>query len=509
MSTFTDLIGRKGIAVLGKKFPSLVPGKGADGDDLSAAESWAEIGSRIGGDNEVLRNLLVNIGHRIGALDDLQKAFNKIVHPIHQTLRALEHEKSDNAILRRALGDIRINFETVRVQFSEFKKKAASDETENERLRHELDFSQQAARDFETTKIELADELATTRGKIANLERQLALETANGRMLDDRNEKLADRAATADKRMVELEGEVALTREKFVLLEIEKQSLNRTLDQTVADNSRLSRRLAESETSLENARSRLEQMNTALTAAETERNKLTTALDEANEQRRTEINTLNMRLEAAHLRATAADKLLADLRQSKLTHNEENRVSERKAVEANIVRNSTEKKLEQLSGLLQAQESQIRDLEQSRATLVERTNALTKTVNTREMALARAEEKVQALTHRVTQLETEADFSLSKTEKRIEELNSTLQREQLERAVAEGALQTTRKNHAELQRELAAERAGRTVEKPGTDADASAPNDAAKPKADKGKTASAVGPKVASGGGTVQPIITP
>ena len=247
-------------------------------------------------------------------------------------------------------------------------------------------------------------------------------------MLDDRNEKLADRAATADKRIVELEGETALTREKFVLLEIEKQSLNRTLDQTVADNSRLSRRLAESETSLENARSRLEQMNTALTAAETERNKLTTALDEANEQRRTEINTLNMRLEAAHLRATAADKLLADLRQSKVTHNEENRVSERKAVEANIVRNSTEKKLEQLSGLLEAQESEIRDLEQSRATLVERTNALTKTVNTREMALARAEEKVQALTHRVTQLETEADFSQSKTEKRIEELNSTLRR---------------------------------------------------------------------------------
>jgi crescentin len=40
-------------------------------------------------------------------------------------------------------------------------------------------------------------------------------------------------------------------------------------------------------------------------------------------------------------------------------------------------------------------------------------------------------------------------------EKRVEDLNTTLQRERIERAVVEGALEGARKEHARLQREMA------------------------------------------------------
>ena len=59
-------------------------------------------------------------------------------------------------------------------------------------------------------------------------------------------------------------------------------------------------------------------------------------------------------------------------------------------------------------------------------------------------------------------LESDAEANRGKTEKRAEELNALLQRERLDRSVTEGALEATRKNYAELQRELAAERAGRS-----------------------------------------------
>jgi chromosome segregation ATPase len=169
-----------------------------------------------------------------------------------------------------------------------------------------------------------------------------------------------------------------------------------------------------------------------------------------------------------------------------------------------------EKKLEQLLASLQAQERQVRDLESSRATLVDRSSTLLKTVKVRETALARAEEKIQSLTDRVNQLDADAEASRLRTEKRIEELNSSLQRERLERAVTEGALEATRKNYAELQRELAAARSGRRDEPASTpvlvanelNVAAEVPNGrAAKPKIVEGK--------LAATGRSVEPIIAP
>ena len=145
----------------------------------------------------------------------------------------------------------------------------------------------------------------------------------------------------------------------------------------------------------------------------------------------------------------------------------------------------------------------MRDLDGSRATLVERSSALTKTVKSRETALARADERVQALSDQIKKLETDAETARSKTEKGIEELSAGLQRE-MERAVAEGALEATRKNYAELQRELATERSGRRedvkLEAVASDSD--------KPKAGRAKMAKA--PETKDGkpdAGAVEPII--
>lgn len=503
MSSFSELFGRRGVAAA-ERYPSQTSKSGED-RPLSP-ETWAEMGSRIGGDNEALRNLLVDTGRRIGALDDLKDAFGKLVDPIQKTLRVLEEEKSENVSLRGMLTDIRASYETLRTEFNELGKRAAASDTEVERLRHELEQSQQAGRNAEGAKTELADELLTVRGRVADLERQLAQEVANGRMLGDENHALAEHGSAADKRIVELEAETALSRERLVLLENEKRALQTSLDQLVGDNSKLSRRLNESDNALSSARSRLEQLETALAAADSDHNKLTASVDEANERRQTETNTLNMRLEAMHSRATAAEKLLAEVRQSLVARTEENRVSERKVVEATIARNSVEKKLEQLLSSLQGQERQVRDLESSRATLVERSNALLKTVKTRETALTRAEERIQSLTDRVSQLESEAEANRAKTEKRIEELNSALQRERLERAVSEGALEATRKNYAELQRELALERAGRR-EEPKLEAVPDTTEAPAESQKASGKGKGKGGE--AKPGTTIEPIITP
>ena len=61
-------------------------------DQPPASEAWADLGTRVGGDNESLRNLLIDVGRRIDALDDLRDIFGELVVPIGHALNTLERE---------------------------------------------------------------------------------------------------------------------------------------------------------------------------------------------------------------------------------------------------------------------------------------------------------------------------------------------------------------------------------------------------------------------------------
>lgn len=72
----------------------------------------------MGEENEVLRNLLTDTGRKIGELDDLKAAFDKLVAPFNSTLRALEQEKSQTLSLSGMLAEARTAYETLRTEFT-------------------------------------------------------------------------------------------------------------------------------------------------------------------------------------------------------------------------------------------------------------------------------------------------------------------------------------------------------------------------------------------------------
>jgi crescentin len=115
---------------------------------------------------------------------------------------------------------------------------------------------------------------------------------------------------------------------------------------------------------------------------------------------------------------------------------------------------------------------------------------LTKTLKARETAIARLEEKIAALTERNGHLEADIQVSCTNIEKWVEDLNAALQRERMERAVVEGALEAARKDNFRLQSEVAALRS--TLRRGASLEDApvrpsEAANDEAPPKGKKGK----------------------
>jgi len=455
MRTITHFLARKGGASTSTAFAVPTPAKpGSPAAEEPSEPTLADIGARVGEENEALRNLLIDTDRRIGALDDLKDAFRNLVEPIGSALQALEQEKSDNVGLRNALAELRAGHESVRTEFSALEKRAAELESAGEELSRELALAQQAVRGLEGDKAELTSEIVAARAEVANLESQLAQETANGRALSEANQILVDHSTSADKRIVELQSEGALMREKLLLLENDKRSLQTALDQTLAEASRLSRRLTESENALTAARARLEQMDISLAATENERVTLATARDEANERHQSEAYAMNLRLEALRSRAATAEKLLAEVRQTLAARTEDIRVLERKAVEANIARNATEKVVERLTTARDGLDGKVRELEQGRASLTERSNILAETLKARETSLAHAEQKIKSLTDRIAEIEVDAGAYRAKTERRIDELNASLQRERVELAVAQGALETTRRDYARLQRDM-------------------------------------------------------
>jgi chromosome segregation ATPase len=264
-------------------------------------------------------------------------------------------------------------------------------------------------------------------------------------------------------------------------LENEKDSLQTALDQTLTQSSRTSRRLAEIENALSEARARLQQMEHNLAAVEDERKKLSAACDEANERRQSEVYALTLKLDAMRSRSTAAEKLLAEMRQSLVARTEEIRATEAKLMEAVLGRSGAEKKAEQLTAANEAHDRQNKKLEQTRLSLTDRCNVLSETVKARDSSLSHAQDKIKSLTDRVELLKAEAAANQAKAEKRIEQLNSAIERERAERAVAEGALEATRGDYARLQREIAAERALRRRSGPEEAFDADKAKEEARP----------------------------
>jgi chromosome segregation ATPase len=242
-------------------------------------------------------------------------------------------------------------------------------------------------------------------------------------------------------------------RQKIALSDDERRSLQNALDQTLSDVSRLSRQLIDSNNSLATAQTRLAQLETSYAEAEAERLRLVAALDEANERHRAESSAQTMRLDALQSRAGTAEKLLVEARNNLSARADEIRSFERKMTDVTIARNAAEKKLAQIEGAQQSQERQIKDLEQARTALLERNTALGKNMRTRETELARAEEKIQSSNDLIARLEADIQTNRSRMERRVEELNALLEHERMDRAVAEGALEATRKDNARLQRE--------------------------------------------------------
>ena len=452
MTKFGTLLGLK----VAEKAASPAPAEPEKNVIELDQELFFPLANELGGENEAVRNLLIDAEHKITELEGIKRSLGRLVDPVSKTLRAFEETKSEKLALQGVLNNTRMAYGKLRDDLHAMEKKAGTLETECTRLREVLTIAQQSVAALEHTKSEQSAELAARRAQIADLQRHLQQQATDLQVTRDENQRVSARITAVEKQMVQLEGEVAATEQKYLLSDKERATVQSQLDKALQDTAQISRRLMETDKALNATRTQLAQVEISYTEAQTERLRLADALDEANEQHRSEMSAQLARFEALQSRAQLSEKLLDETRQTLAARTEEINAFDRRVSEAMLTRDAIENKFGQVELVLSERDNQIRELEQSRAELAAQNDRLMKAVGTRESAYNRAQEKIQEQETLIEILQNQLRASGEATELQLEEINAQLQRERLERTMAQGALEAGRRDIARLLRELAA-----------------------------------------------------
>jgi crescentin len=419
-------------------------------------ELFSAIGAQIGGENEALRSLLLDANAKVGELDMIKDAVGRLVDPVSKALRAIEAERAERSALQTVLSNTRTAYGKLRNEAADLEKKLAESQHHCGELRQELANTQNLLRAAEATRAEIAIDVAARRAQIADLEGQLAQQIGENKALNDENSHLDERLTAADKRIIALESDLNGARQRLLIAEDEKRAQQSMLDKASAEAARMSRKLAEMEASLNAAQSRLRHVEGNFAELNTERGRLARALEEANERSDHERATQRSRFESLQARAAATDKLLGEARGHLLARAEEIRDYDRRLSDVSLERDTLQTRLADLEADRIHQDSLVQELTQTRGSLLERGGALTRAFTAKEAALERAEDTIGALNERIGNLEQTLAADRQTHADTVDELNAALRREKLERAVAEGALETARKDLARVMRDVMA-----------------------------------------------------
>ena len=455
MTKLASLLGRKAPAVAGTAPPQQAAPASAQQNVVGLDHDlFFPIATQLGEENEVVRNLLIDAEQKITELDTIKSSLGRLVDPVNRTLRAFEEAKSEKLGLQSVLNNTRIAYSKLREDFTNAERKAATLETECIRLREVLTVAQQSVQALETAKAEQSAELTSRRAQISELQRTLQRQATDLQLARDEGQRALDRANLADKKTARLEAETAAATQKFQLAEQERTTVQGLFDKALNDAAQLSRRLLDAETKLTALQARLQMTEASLAEAQADRTRLTGELDEANETHRRRAIANNAKLEALQARSQLSEKLLEEARQTLAARADEIGAFDRRLSETTITRDAIESKFRQIESALTDRDERIKELEEARASLAARNAELIRAVGTREGAYNRAQENIQSKDDLILMLEGQLKAARETAELQIEEMKAQLQREQLDRTMAEGALEAGRKDIARLLREI-------------------------------------------------------
>ncbi len=419
-------------------------------------ELFSALGAQLGGENEALRNLLLDANNKIGELDTIKAAVGKLVDPVSKALRDFEAEKSEKVSLQTVLNNTRTAYGKLRNEVGDLEKRLAASDQECQTLRQDLAATQSLLHTLESTKTDFTIDIAAARAQIAELESNLAQRTGECLALREENRRFDERLVATEKLAIAIESDLAAARQRLLVTEDEKRAQQAMLDKASSEAARISRKLAETEASFAAVQGRLRQAEATLNEGNIERARLVTTIDEINERHERDRTGQAMRFDSLQARTMTLEKVVADARELLLARAEQIRQYDRRIADTAAERDALQERTTNLQAALIEYESKYKEADQTRASYLERNETLARAFTAKEAALKHAEDANGSLIDRVRALETARAVEKQASEQKIEGLDTALRREKLARAVAEGALEAARRDYAKAMREVMA-----------------------------------------------------
>jgi crescentin len=458
MTKLVSLLGRRFIPAERPANPAPGPVQSPKAEIELDHELFLPIASQLGQENEAVRNLLIDVEHKLGELETIKASIGRLVDPVAKTLSAFEQAKSEKLSLQGVLNNTRIAHNKLREDHELVHKKATSLEAETVRLREIVGVAQQSVAALEKTKAEHLAELAARRSHITEMQRHVQQQGADLQQHRADNLRLNERVAAADKRAVQSESEAQTAQQKALQSAQECAALQAALDKAHTELAQTARALTESDKALAQTQARLKTVEASLSEAQADRIRLSAALDEANHKYRDEVTMQNARFEALQARSNMTDKLLEEARTTLLVRADEIRTFERRVIDTSSAHDNTGERLTEVTAALAERDARIKELEEAHAVVTQHNQMLAGHVGTQEAANESSQQKVREQNDLLQLLEAQLKSMHEANALQVEQLNAQLQRERLERTMAEGALEAGRKDIARLLREISATR---------------------------------------------------
>ncbi len=265
---------------------------------------------------------------------------------------------------------------------------------------------------------------------------------------------LKQRLEASEQRRRERDGQLASEQQARQLLEQENAVLSKRCDHLGADCARLTSLSGQLEESLSVAQARAQALDSALLAAEAEAAKTARSFESRLEVAGADRSGLEARLETALARNAQLEATGAALNERLAEATAQQSGAERARADIAVSLERSKAEAETVRDELQIARLEITTLEQARSAAVERADELAQLAHSRDLVIRRTEHRLEALKERLDNAQTEHARKRAGLEERLAALQGQLEEERAARGVAEGSLETARRDRSRLQGEL-------------------------------------------------------
>jgi len=271
---------------------------------------------------------------------------------------------------------------------------------------------------------------------------------------EEETSDLKQRLEGSEQRRRERDAQFTTEQQARQLLEQENAVLSKRCDHLGAECARLTSLSSQLDENLLAAQAHVQALDGALLTAESETAKAARAFEARLEAASADRSALEARLETALARSAQLETTGATLNERLAEATAQHSGAERARADIALSLERARAEAETLREELQIARMEIANLEQARAAAVERADELGQLAHSRDLVIRRTEHRLEALKERLDNSQAEHSRKRAGLEERMAALQGQLEEERAARGVAEGSLETARRDRSRLQGEL-------------------------------------------------------